>query len=73
MRRRRIRLFQLCCPYCGAIEVIPNDKRLHGVAGINYCPYCGRGSTIDNVAKQIYRFIRISGINRLGLKELKNI
>lgn len=71
MRRRRIRLYQLCCPYCGAIHVMPADKKLHGTEGFNYCPNCGRGSTTDNVAKQIYRFIRIHGINRLGLKALK--
>ena len=71
MRRRRIRLYQLCCPYCGAIYVMPTDKKLHGKEGFNYCGHCGRGSTIDNVAKHIYRFIRINRINRLGLKTLK--
>lgn len=54
MRRRRIRLYQLCCPYCGAIYVMPTDKKLHGTDGFNYCPNCGRGSTIDNVAKHIF-------------------
>lgn len=71
MHRRRIRLYQLCCPCCGAIYVMPTDKRLHGTNGFNYCPHCGRGSTIENVAKHIYRLIRINRINRLGLKTLK--
>ena len=41
MHRRRIRLYQLCCPCCGAIYVMPTDKRLHGTNGFNYCPHCG--------------------------------
>ena len=71
MHRRRIQLFQLCCPYCGAIEILPIDKKIHGTSSPNFCPYCGRSSTIDNVKKQLSRFVRIRGINRLGLKELK--
>lgn len=27
MHRRRIQLYQLCCPYCGTIYVIPRDKK----------------------------------------------
>lgn len=71
MRRRRIRLYQLCCPYCGAVEVIPYDKKEFGTAGYNYCSHCGRGSTVRNLLDQISRFIRINGINRLGLKEFQ--
>ncbi len=71
MRRRRIQLYQLCCPYCGTIYVIPHDKKLHKTAGLNYCTHCGRGSITDNILTQISRFIRINGINRLGLKVAK--
>lgn len=71
MRRRRIRLYQLCCPYCGAIFIMPIDKKIHGANGPNYCPKCGRGSTSDNIFRQISRFIRIHGINRVGLKEFQ--
>lgn len=71
MRRRRIQLYQLCCPYCGTIYVIPHDKKLHKSAGLNYCTHCGKGSTTDNIFTQISRFIRINSINRLGLKVAK--
>ena len=71
MRRRRIRLYQLCCPYCGTIYVIPRDKKLHKTDSLNYCTHCGRGSTTDNIITQISRFIRINSINRLGLKTAK--
>ena len=71
MHRRRIQLFQLCCPYCGSIYLIPVDKKIHGSEGFNYCSHCGRSSAIENITKQIFRFIRINRINRLGLIELK--
>lgn len=71
MHRRRIQLYQLCCPYCGVIEIIPLDKKIEGICGYNYCPHCGRGSATNNIVKQISRFIRLNGINRLGLKEFK--
>lgn len=70
MHRRRIQLYQLCCPYCGTVEIIPVDKKLH-IEMFKYCPNCGRGSTFDNLFKQVSRFIRIEGINRIGLKEFK--
>lgn len=71
MHRRRIQLYQLYCPYCGAIHIMPFDKKIHGTNGLNYCPNCGRTSTVTNILKQISRFVRINGINRLGLKEFQ--
>lgn len=71
MHRRRIQLYQLCCPYCGTIEIMPHDKKIQGTSGPNYCFNCGRGSASQNIVKQASRFIRINRINRLALKELK--
>ncbi len=71
MHRRRIQLYQLCCPYCGTIEIIPRDKKINGTGGYNYCPHCGRGSVRENLIKQSSRFMRINRINDLGLRELK--
>lgn len=71
MHRRRIKLYQLCCPYCGSIYVMIHDRKILGTAGYNYCPHCGRASAVKNILRQISRFIRINGINRLGLKEFK--
>lgn len=71
MHRRRIQLYQLCCPYCGGINILIYDKMRQGIEGPNYCPHCGKGSTIENIFEQIARFIRIRGIHGLGLKELK--
>lgn len=67
MHHRRIQLFQLCCPYCGAFEIILHDKRIQKTEGYNYCPHCGRGSTLENIRMQISRFIRTHEIHRKGL------
>ena len=71
MHRRRIQLYQLCCPYCGTIDILIRDKRLQRTDGYNYCPHCGRGSAVENIRNQINRYIRIANINRIGLKTLK--
>ena len=71
MRRRRIQLYQLCCPYCGAVAVSVHDKRLQKEAGTHYCFHCGRGSTVFNLREQLSRFHRIARINTLGLEAMK--
>lgn len=71
MHRKRIQLYQLCCPYCGAIRIMIVDKKVQGGDTLNYCPNCGKASTIDNVVEQLSRFVRINRINRIGLEEYK--
>ena len=71
MHRRRIKIYQLCCPYCGSIYMMIHDRKTQEKGGYNYCPHCGRASAVENILRQVSRFIRINGINRLGLKEFK--
>lgn len=68
MHRRRFQLYQLCCPYCGAVSISIRDKQGNKEVGCNYCHNCGRSSTLDNVKKQIARFIRINRMNRISLR-----
>ncbi len=71
MRRRRIRLYQLCCPYCGTILIIPEDRKWKNAGGLNYCCHCGRNSTINVCFEHLARFIRLSQIIDAGLNEKK--
>ena len=74
MHRRRIHIFQLCCPYCRNISNMFYDVRIQGKvskAQLNYCPYCGRGSIVENMIQQLHRLTRIINVHRLGLKALK--
>lgn len=68
MKRRRIRLYQLCCPYCGTIDIIPADTRLKINMGHNYCHNCGRDSTINVCLSHLNSFIRLSRIINAGLE-----
>lgn len=70
MHLRRIQLYQLYCPYCGAVDILVYDKKIHKTDAPNFCPNCGKRDTTDNILKQISRFIRIQGINLIGIKEL---
>jgi len=67
MRRRRIRLYQLCCPYCGAISLLFCDNRDPHTMGFNYCSYCGRGSVEKIIFEQIARFIRVAATINTGI------
>lgn len=71
MHRQRFQLYQFCCPYCESVFIMWRDKTIDKHDGFNYCPNCGRGSIVCNIQNQIYRFIRISNVNRLGLHTLK--
>jgi len=72
MHYRRIQLYQLCCPFCGAVHILTQDKRLSGTEPPNYCPNCGKASTLDNIQRHLFRFVRINRINRLGLKAVRS-
>jgi hypothetical protein len=71
MHRRRIKLYQLCCPYCGAIEIIPEDRNWKNSGGLNYCCNCGRNSTINVCFEHLARFVRLSQIVDDGLSAKK--
>ena len=59
MHRRRVKIHQLCCPYCGSIRMLIHDNRLNNSAGFNYCPHCGRGSVLENMSKNFYYYVNL--------------
>lgn len=71
MHRRRIQLFQLCCPYCGTIRIFPTDRNRKNSGDLNYCCHCGRSSTINVCFEHLARFIRLSQIVDAGLSVKK--
>lgn len=71
MRRRRIRLYQLCCPYCGTIHIFPEDRKWKNSGGLNFCCHCGRNSTIDVCFEHLARYIRLFQIVDAGLNVKK--
>jgi uncharacterized protein with HEPN domain len=72
MRRKSIKIIQLCCPYCGNIEIIIKKCCINEIEHYNYCPCCGKGSTSDNSYFQLSRMIRIIHFHSTGLAMIKD-
>ena len=66
-RRRKIKLIQICCPYCGEIRI---DIRTESFSKIKkqlqYCSKCGKKSTSINIFFQLSSLIRMQGVHRAG-------
>lgn len=71
MRQRKIKLIQICCPYCGNIDLSIVEGPLSFVKQFNYCTHCGKRSASENAFFQISRFIRIEHFHISGLNALK--
>ncbi len=55
MRRRKIKFIQICCPYCGNMNLSIVEGLLSAVKQLNYCTYCGKRSASENAFFQISR------------------
>lgn len=71
MRRRKIKLVQVCCPYCGNMKLFIIKGTLSDVSNLNYCTKCGKHSAAENAFFQFSRFIRIQQFHLSGLRKLK--
>lgn len=73
MRRRKIKLLQLCCPYCGHVVVIPVQGTIDKLKSFNYCWSCGKSSATYNVFSQLSSLGRIGHFHAVGLKTIQTI
>lgn len=69
-RRRKIKLIQQCCPYCGRIGIMLSEQKISDIKEIKYCVSCGKKSTAEIVFEQIASLIRMSAIHHAGLETL---
>ena len=73
VRRRKIKLIQICCPYCGEIRI---DIRTESFSKIKkqlqYCSKCGKKSTSINIFFQLSSLIRMQEVHRAGYSTLSN-
>lgn len=70
-RRRRIKLIQVSCPFCGNMELMIWDKPYSDFKS-KYCPNCGKCSTAENIFFQISALIRMQKVHMAGYDALKN-
>lgn len=70
--RRKIKLIQICCPYCGYIDLIIGDFKKVEMEHMRYCIKCGKKSTAEYIFLQLSAFLRLEEIHRAGINVLKN-
>lgn len=74
MRRRKIKIIQICCPYCGEIRSIVVAGSIQNTLGhFNYCYNCGKPSTKEHVSRTYSRLTRIVCLHRLGIAKLMEV
>ncbi|MBP1920167.1 hypothetical protein J2Z34_002665 [Youngiibacter multivorans] len=71
MRRHNVKLVQVCCPYCGNMNVMVSKGNLKTIELMNYCTNCGKRSTSENAFFQLSRLVRIQHFHAAGLKSVK--
>lgn len=70
-RRRKIKLIQHCCPYCGRIDVLVNEMTISDFKAIQYCTSCGKKTTSQIILEGLGAFVRMATIHRAGLNVLE--
>lgn len=68
--RKRIKLIQICCPYCGKISIKVTEEKCSEIKKHQYCTACGKRSTAENVFFQLSSLIRLQAVHEAGLKML---
>lgn len=70
--RRKIKMLQVCCPYCGYIDLVIRQSNCTNIRKIGYCVKCGRKSTAEYIFLQLSAYLRLREVHRAGIVSLKN-
>lgn len=70
MRRHKIKLVQICCPYCGNMNILVAIGSLASIKSLKYCTSCGKRSATENAYIHVSRIIRIQQFHEAGLQML---
>lgn len=71
MRRRKIKIIQCFCPFCGHIDLFISHEKIPLIKKIKYCSNCGKKSVFENSMIHLSRFARVSNGNQLLLNSIK--
>lgn len=69
MRRKKLKLVQICCPYCGNMEIVFLEEKIEDINRIKYCANCGKTSASENAQFQLSSIIRMRYVDDLGVKQ----
>ena len=73
MRRKRIKLLQMLCPYCGEIRLVFKEAEARSLDSYKYCGNCGKTYPSETAFMQLSRIIRIIYFHEKGLQCIKSI
>lgn len=68
--KKKIKIIQVCCPYCGRIEMLIVQKKMSEIKKMQYCTKCGKKSTAEYVFLQLSSLIRMKEVHNAGFKAL---
>ena len=71
--RKKIKIIQVCCPYCGRIEILVEQKKMSEIKEMQYCTNCGKKSTAEYVFLQISSLLRMKEVHNAGFQALCKI
>lgn len=71
-KRKKIKIIQVCCPYCGNIDIEIKQVKYADLSKMGYCTNCGRKSTAEYIFLQLSAFLRLEEVHRTGIKTLKS-
>lgn len=71
VRRKKVKIIQLCCPYCGQINIMVTSQSVSRCDSMNYCVTCGKKSTNQIIFEQVASFIRMNTVHQAGLGVMK--
>lgn len=70
-RRKRIKIIQQCCPYCGQVNIMFITESIKRCDSMKYCVSCGKKSTSQIIFEEVAAFIRVNTVHRAGLQVLR--
>lgn len=70
-RRKKVKIIQLCCPYCGQIDIMVTSQSVSRCDSMNYCVTRGKKSTNQIIFEQVASFIRMNTVHQAGLGVMK--
>lgn len=68
--KKKVKIIQVCCPYCGRIEILIEQKKMSEIKQMQYCTKCGKKSTAEYIFLHLSSLIRMQVVHNAGFETL---
>lgn len=68
--KKKVKIIQVCCPYCGRIEILIEQKKMSEINQMQYCTKCGKKSTAEYIFLHLSSLIRMQVVHNAGFETL---